>query len=434
MGVDDLGSRSAAATMLADSDLNTLRAAALAALPGASVFALDPDLRILLAEGQALVVGGYDPERLIGRDLADVVPAATFKKLEPEYRAALRGENRAVEHFSNDGQRRYLINTAPLRDDEGEIIGLVAVSQDITSRRRIEQELGEARSHFETAFNAAPIGMAMVGLDGRFLRANRALCELLGYDAEEITGLTFQQITHPADLETDLGHVDALIAGDIDTYTMEKRYFTKEGHLIWILLAASLVRDDDGNPLHFISQIKDISERKRMTERLKELAEHDPVTDLYNRRRFEEELGRQVSRCQRYGEQACLLVLDVDSFKSINDRYGHKLGDAALRFVARMLRQRLRAGDVIARIGGDEFAAVLPGASTELAVSVAEELRQSIRTTPVGLGGDQTTMTVSIGVHALDADTSSDQDAFVAADKAMYRAKAAGRDMVVAAD
>jgi diguanylate cyclase (GGDEF)-like protein/PAS domain S-box-containing protein len=421
--------------MRADSsDLNALRAAAFAALPGASVFALDRELRILLAEGQALTQGGYQPEGLIGRQLVDVIPAAAYEKIEPEYRLALQGESRAFEHVVPESQRGYLVNVAPLRDDAGEVEGVVVVSQDITGRRRMEQELVEARSHFETAFTAAPIGMAMVGLDGRFLRANKALCELLGYDADEITTLTFQQITHPDDLETDLGHVDQLIAGEIDTYTMEKRYFTKEGHLIWVLLAASLVRDDEGNPLHFISQIRDISERKRMTERLKELAEHDSVTDLYNRRRFEEELARQVSRCQRYGETACLLVLDVDSFKGVNDRYGHKLGDAALRFVARMLRQRLRAGDVIARIGGDEFAAVLPGASTELAVSVAEELRESIRDTPVGLGSDQTTMTVSIGLQILDENTPSDQEAFVAADKAMYRAKAAGRDMVVAAD
>ena len=110
--------------------------------------------------------------------------------------------------------------------------------------------------------------------------------------------MTFQEITHPDDLDADLAQVDALLAGEIDTYEMEKRYFTKDGHLIWVLLAVAIVREDDGTPRHFISQVQDISARKRLEAHTYELANRDPITSLYNRRRFEEELKRQIGRCR----------------------------------------------------------------------------------------------------------------------------------------
>jgi PAS domain S-box-containing protein len=104
------------------------------------------------------------------------------------------------------------------------------------------------------------MGMTLVGLGGRFLRANRALCELVGYDDDELQELTFQDITHPDDLDADLAHVQELIDGERETYQMEKRYFTKQGAVIWVLLSVSIVRDE-GRPLYFISQIQDITER-----------------------------------------------------------------------------------------------------------------------------------------------------------------------------
>src|SRR5581483_3170692 len=138
----------------------------------------------------------------------------------------------------------------------------------VDSRRR----LAEAQDLFETAFSHAPIGMALVGLDGRWLKVNEAVCSMLEWPEDELLQRTFQDITHPDDLEADLAQVSLLIAGEISEYEMEKRYITRSGSRIWAHLSVSLVRDEHGRPRHFISQLQDITERKR-SERIVRAAE-----------------------------------------------------------------------------------------------------------------------------------------------------------------
>jgi len=410
----------------------SLRAAALVALPGSAVFAVDHDLRLLLCDGPALVKHGYDPAAMIGRPLADVAPAKAYAELEGNYRAALSGEHRSFEHQSSDGTGWYWTHIAPLVDD-GEIVGAVAISQDVTARHEADDALRALTTRFETAFAAAPIGMTLVALDGRFLRCNQALCDLLGYTEDELLASTFQDITHVEDVDIDLAQVRRLLSGEASSYTIEKRYVTRHGRLVWVLLAASLVRDENGVPSHFISQIKDITDTRNLEQRLRQLADHDPVTDLLNRRRFEDELVRQVGRCRRYGESACLMILDVDHLKGINDAFGHRVGDSALQEVAMVLKSRLRATDLVARIGGDEFAALLPGATAEAARGVAEQVRAAIEQLQIGSAGRRAPVTASIGLMTLDEDTKNEDTAFVTADHAMYDAKSAGRNCVTLA-
>ena len=165
---------------------------------------------------------------MVGRPLADVAPANAYADLEPNYRAALSGEHRSFEHQSSDGTGWYWTHIAPLIDD-GEIVGAVAISQDVTARHEADDALRALTTRFETAFAAAPIGMTLVGLDGRFLRCNQALCDLLGYTEDELLALTFQDITHADDLDIDLAEVRRLLSGEASSYTIEKRYVTRHG-------------------------------------------------------------------------------------------------------------------------------------------------------------------------------------------------------------
>jgi diguanylate cyclase (GGDEF)-like protein/PAS domain S-box-containing protein len=337
-------------------------------------------------------------------------------------------------HTSAGALRWLRVNATPLHDSHGTLSGVVATFADETETLHDRDELARAAQLISTAFEDAPGGMALVALDGTLLKVNRSLCELTGYSEEELLARTFQDITHPDDLDADLALVQRLLAGEIERYAMEKRYFAANGELIWVNLHCSLVRASDGSPEHFISQIEDVTERKRLQKTLEHLADHDPLTGLWNRRRFEEELQRQTARCKRYGEQAALLVLDLDDFKQVNDTLGHRAGDDLLRAASDAMTRRLRNTDSLARIGGDEFAVLLTKVSEDQAHVLAGDIAEVILRNPIEVNGREVAATASIGVAFLDRSVASHESVLMAADAAMYRAKPAGRDRPAVAD
>jgi PAS domain S-box-containing protein len=150
----------------------------------------------------------------------------------------------------------------------------VVLARDLTGERQARRALEASERRFRAALHHAPIGMAMVGLDGRWLEANRALCRLTGYSESELRATRFQQITHPDDLYADLAQVGRLLAGEAEWYALEKRYLRKDGSPVWVLLTVSLVRGPDGGPLHFVAQVQDITERRAAEETLRRTAEH----------------------------------------------------------------------------------------------------------------------------------------------------------------
>jgi PAS domain S-box-containing protein len=218
--------------------------------------------------------------------------------------------------------------------------------------------LRESERRFRLAMAHAPIGMALVGLDGRFLEANQRLCEIVGRPEEVLRELTFQDITHPDDLDADLTSMHQLLAGEISWYSMEKRYLHADGHQVWILLSGSIVRDDDGAPVHFIAQIQDISPRKAQEAEL---------------RRVNAELGRSNDELQRF---AAVVSHDLRSplatvqglLSLLLELHGHELGDEARDLTSRAMRQTERLTGTVS--------ALLELASVKTAPSVI---------TPVGL-------------------------------------------------
>lgn len=155
-------------------------------------------------------------------------------------------------------------------DEHGTLTEYQSVGSDITERKQVAESLRLSESRFKGAFQYSAIGMAMVSPEGNWLKVNDALCKMLGYSEEELLTKTFQDITHPDDMEADINFVRQMLTGQINTYTMEKRYFHKQGHIVWILLAVSLVRDASNTPLYFISQVEDITKRKNAEKALLE--------------------------------------------------------------------------------------------------------------------------------------------------------------------
>jgi diguanylate cyclase (GGDEF)-like protein/PAS domain S-box-containing protein len=296
-------------------------------------------------------------------------------------------------------------------------------------------ELKESEERFHNAFDYAPIGMAMVTLDGRWLQVNHSLCQIVGYREEELIGERFQIITHPEDLDRFLQEVVNVMEGRARSSQIEKRYVNKNGEEIWAMVNISLIHDTESRPSSLVLQIQDITDRKRAEEQLLHDAYHDPLTGLPNRAWFMDQLGIALSRARRHPDSKfAVLFLDLDRFKIINDSLGHMYGDQLLVGIARRLRHCLRTEDMIARLGGDEFTVLISDIrDSEDAVIIAERIQTHL-SQKFNLGGFETFTSVSIGIAYSDMDYERPADLLRDADTAMYQAKLRGKACFVVFD
>ena len=229
-----------------------------------------PDNPIVYVNPAFERISGYGAEEVRGRNCRFLQGEERDQPALDELRTALREERESrvvLRNYRKDGEPFWNeLYVSPVHDDAGRITNFVGVQNDITERRRIEEILRESEERFRATFEHAAVGAAQVGIDGRWLRVNRRLCEIVGYTHDEMLGMTFADITHPEDLEADLEQTRAMLRGESQTYTMEKRYVRKDGHTVWVNLTVSLVREASGEPRYFIAVVEDISARKRIEE------------------------------------------------------------------------------------------------------------------------------------------------------------------------
>ena len=331
------------------------------------------------------------------------------------------------------------MTVTPLTSPDGVSRGGFALVTNISANVRANQRRNIAESMFEKATESAPIGQAIVGLDGTFLEVNSALCVMTGYKKDDLIGMTFQEITHPDDIEADVKQADSLADGLIPSYTMDKRYIRADGSIVWVQLHVSAVRDEDGEAIHFVKQILNIDKQRkaeeavtRALERLAYRSSHDPLTDLPNRAKFLSFLNGEMHSDR--GTSLAVLFIDVDQFKEVNDGISHSSGDAVLVDVGSRIRSCIREGDVVGRIGGDEFAVVATDVNdTETAMDLAQRIRESIAERPFETDGARLHITVSIGV-ARSWVSATPQEILSRADAALHLAKARGRNCCQLAD
>lgn len=363
-------------------------------------------------------------------------------RAEQELQAALQGREDFDTEFRicwSSGEDRYIRAVAKVFcDSNGVPIRMLGSNIDITELRQAELTLKQSEEQLRFVLSGAELGFWDWNIVTGEVQRNERWATMLGYSFAELQNTTMQwtDFIYPDDRERAWQSINAVLEGRSLLHKIEYRMLHKDGGVVWILDQANVMqRDNAGKPTRMCGTHADVTERKLLEEKLTHQAHIDYLTGVANRGYFMEQAEQELARSHRYSEDLSVFMLDIDLFKQINDKHGHKVGDAVLQKLALVCRETLRTVDVIGRMGGEEFAVLLPETDVVEATAVAERLREAIATDSILLDdGHSLAFTVSIGVIALRSKTDAIDGLLNEADKAMYRAKSTGRNRVCLAE
>lgn len=394
----------------------------------------NPAGRIALANPEACAVLGYSPEEFQSEDMHSLLHAHCARNECGILRVGRVGGRYEAEEDTFRSKAGTLLPvslSAAAIVREQQVAGIVVAFRDIRERKLQEQALRQSAAEIEDLYDHAPCGYHSLDRTGLYVRINRTELAWLGYRREELIGrMRFPDLLTPATSRVFEENFPRFLAcGEV--HNLEFEMVRRDGTLLPVLLSATAVRDANGQFLMSRSTLFDLTERKRLESEIQRQARTDTLTGLHNRRYFFELAERELARGRRYNGLLAVLMLDLDHFKAVNDAYGHHAGDRVLRGFGEILARSVRDVDIAGRIGGEEFAVVLPEARAEQAVEVAERVRLAVAGADLRLEqGEALHVTVSIGVAAAAAAESDIEALLDSADQALYEAKRAGRNRV----
>jgi diguanylate cyclase (GGDEF)-like protein/PAS domain S-box-containing protein len=325
-----------------------------------------------------------------------------------------------------DGMERLLRSRGRVVFEDDQPSKLVGTIQDVTD----EVTAGPSRELLSRVVQSSDDAIITQTRDGTITSWNGGARRLYRYSAEEAIGNPIS-IIEPPDLAGEHEEILRRVFSGESLDHFETEHVRKDGRRIVVALTVSPVRDAEGRIISAAVLGRDVTERRHYEERLRHLADHDQLTGLFNRRRFAEELKREFARAGRYHTAGAVIGIDLDNFKVVNDSAGHAAGDVVLVAVAHAMRRRFRETDVIARMGGDEFAVLLDDVELDHARQAAEDLLGALRSTRPVFGGKSWQISASVGVATFQPDEATAREVEIFADLAMYEAKRAGGDRVV---
>ena len=387
----------------------------------ANVWTTDLDLNITSSAGGGLREAGVDPESAVGMPLAKYLQDdERLERAIDMHRRALSGEHIATEMRWRD--RDVYVRMDPLRDEQGEIVGAIGISFDVTDQRRAER-----RYRFLFERNVAGVFRSTVA--GRLVECNDAFARIFGYASPaEMLGAHTPSMYFK---QSDRDDLIALVRARGEAENFEVRMRRKDGRPVWLLLNEFMTMSDDVGEETLEGTVIDITARKVAEERIEYQAYHDSLTDLPNRFLFNDRLALALAQARRHRRAVGVLFLDLDHFKLINDTMAHSAGDELLRSVAARLLTCIRGDDTVARVGGDEFVFILPDIDQPTAAAgaakVAGKVLEALRH-PFVVQTRELFVTASIGIAIAPNDGDDGETLVKNADSAMYRAKEAGRN------
>jgi diguanylate cyclase (GGDEF)-like protein/PAS domain S-box-containing protein len=407
------------------------------------IWATDSKLRFNFVSSSVERLLGYEPGALLRAGVGAIFSRKDIRRLFRQLqvnlkRALMEGADpdshqvlvqRDILATGKDGRSFMLeLQASLLWNDAGQLQGLLGVCRDVTEARQIEQELVLAADVFENSNEA----ILVTDNQFRVVKVNRAFCDITGYDSQDILGKTPDTLLAAEELG------DGFLTDIAETLVVENywqgelRYRCTGGEIRTGWTGVSIIRDHKHNIQSLTIIMSDVTERKVIEERIHRLAYYDPLTGLSNRSQMHERLDHMINRAVKEKGSLALLFIDLDRFKPINDSMGHPAGDQVLKEVADRLRQCVKSGDLVSRMGGDEFTVAMPfpGNSfeaAEVSQRVAERILKEINQ-PYYLGKHQVFLSASIGIALYPADGQSVIELLKNADMAMYHAKDAGRN------
>jgi diguanylate cyclase (GGDEF)-like protein/PAS domain S-box-containing protein len=393
-----------------------------------------PDGRWLKVNQALCVITGWPERELVQRPFQEIShpddAGADQELIARLVTGEISGYQFEKRFIRRDGTEIWAeVSVSVVRDGAGALHHFIVQVEDITARREAQRRLQEAeaearaeRDHATAIISAMGEGYALT-MDGEIKAINEALCVLTGFSASELIGVQPPYPFWPPEEQATIAAILADVKGN-NGGTHELTLMRADGERFEAEITARPAREEDGRAIGFVSTLRDVSVQKRQQRELERLARTDSLTRLANRHVLQEALVREAARRSADGQQLALVLLDLDLFKQVNDAFGHPAGDAVLVEVARRLTHTVRAGEVLARVGGEEFAWLLPACDAEEAVAAADRARAAIASQPFGRAGR---LTVSAGVGLVS--TPSDSDAlYRMADRALYEAKQSGRN------
>lgn len=386
----------------------------------------DRDLRCRFANQVYLEWFGKNPKDLLGTDMRELMGAQLYALNEPHIRGVLAGQ---AQHFQRaltkvGGSVGHILgNYIPDIDASGAVNGFFTLASEVTELKDAQAQLELAASVYANTIE----GITVTDAAGVILSVNPAFIEITGYTAAEAIGKT------PRILKSNR-HDRAFYVAMWESIRTSGRWKgdiwnrRKNGNVFLERITISMIRNADGAPARYVSVFSDITDLWRKDEYLRHLAFHDALTDLPNRFLLMERLSHEIAIAQRERFGLAVLFLDLDGFKSVNDQFGHEVGDELLRVVAQRLLALVRQSDTVARLGGDEFVIALNNSADRDEVAlIAQHVVDSLAE-PMQLQGHGIQVGCSIGIAVFPADALTPVDLIKKADAAMYGAKAAGKN------